>query len=156
MKFHHASSIRPSFKNNLRMKSIEEIQQEIIEEFSGFDDWMDKYAYIIEMGKDLPPMDDHIKTEKTLVSGCQSQVWIYPEMRNGRIVFFADSDAFITKGMVALLWRLFNNRTAQEILDAKLSFIDKIGLGEHLSMNRANGLNGMIDKFYQYARDHIK
>jgi len=138
------------------MKSIEEIQQEIIEEFSEFDDWMDKYAYIIEMGKDLPPMDKSMKIEKNLVSGCQSQVWIYPEMRDGKIVFFADSDAFITKGMAAMLWRLYNNRTSQEILDAKLSFIDKIGLGEHLSMNRANGLKGMIDKFYQYARNQIK
>ncbi|MCD6366739.1 MAG: SufE family protein [Bacteroidales bacterium] len=138
------------------MESIEAIQQEIIEEFSMFDDWMDKYAYIIEIGKDLPPMDESLKTENNLVSGCQSQVWISPKMEDGKIIFFADSDAFITKGMAAILWRIFNNRMPEEILNTKLDFIDKIGLGEHLSMNRANGLKGMIDKFYQYAREHQK
>ena len=138
------------------MESVEAIQQEIIEEFSMFDDWMDKYAYIIEIGKNLPPMNDTLKTEENLVSGCQSQVWISPKMEDGKITFFADSDAFITKGMAAILWRIFNNRTPEEILNTKLDFIDKIGLGEHLSMNRANGLKGMIDKFYQYARTHQK
>ncbi len=138
------------------MKTIEAIQQEIIEDFSAIEDWMDKYAYIIEIGKELPPMDEALKTEENLVAGCQSQVWIYPEMKDGKITFFADSDAFITKGMAAMLWRVFNNRTPQEILETKLSFIDEIGLGEHLSMNRANGLKGMVDKFYQYARAHLE
>ena len=138
------------------MESVEAIQQEIIEEFSMFDDWMDKYAYIIEIGKNLPPMNDTLKTEENLVSGCQSQVWISPKMEDGKIIFFADSNAFITKGMAAILWRIFNNRTPEEILNTKLDFIDKIGLGEHLSMNRANGLKGMIDKLYQYARTHQK
>ncbi len=138
------------------MKSIETIQQEIIEDFSAIDDWMDKYDYIIELGKDLPPMDDALKTEDNLVPGCQSQVWIYPEMKGDKIVFSADSDAFMSKGIVAMLWQIFNNRTPAEILNTKLDFIDKIGLSEHLSMNRANGLKGMIDKFYQYAKTHQK
>ncbi|HIE15989.1 MAG TPA: SufE family protein [Bacteroidales bacterium] len=138
------------------MKTTDEIQQELIDDFSEFEDWMDKYTFIIELGKTLPPMDDTLKTEENLVSGCQSKVWIYPQFSNGKISFFVDSDAFITKGMVAMLLKIFNNRTPQEIIDTKLYFIDKIGLSEHLSMNRANGLKGMLDKFYQYAGKHLK
>ncbi len=137
------------------MSTITDVQQEIIEEFSAFGDWMDKYAYIIELGKELPPMDENLKTTENKVSGCQSQVWIHATMNGDKIQFDADSDAFITKGLVALLWRVFNDRTPEEIIGAKLDFVDKIGLSEHLSMNRANGLNGMIDRFFQFARLHL-
>lgn len=138
------------------MNTIAETQQQIIDDFSTFSDWMDKYAYIIELGKNLPPMDEHLKTTENKVSGCQSQVWIHAEMNGKKIQFQADSDAFITKGLVTLLWQIFNNRTPEEIIDAKLYFIDKIGLSEHLSMNRANGLSGMVERFFQFARLNLE
>jgi cysteine desulfuration protein SufE len=133
------------------MATINETQQEIIEEFSIFDDWMDKYEYIIDMGKNLPKLNDELKKDEFLISGCQSRVWLVPEIKDGKLFFLADSDAIITKGIVSLLLRVFNNRTPKEIKESKLFFIEKIGLSDNLSPTRANGLASMIDKIYHYA-----
>ncbi len=132
--------------------TTEEIQQQIIEEFSMFDDWMDKYQYIIEMGKELDGLNESEKKDEFLVRGCQSNVWVIPEYKEGKLYFKADSDAFISKGIIALLLKVLNGRTPNEILNANLHFIKEIGLEEHLSMNRANGLNGMIEKIMEYAK----
>jgi cysteine desulfuration protein SufE len=133
------------------MATIQEIQQEIVEEFSMFDDWMDKYEYIIELGKQLPAIDESLKKDEFLIPGCQSRVWLVPQFTDGKINFLADSDAIITKGIVSLLLKVFNNRTADEIKSSDLFFIDKIGLKDNLSPNRANGLASMIEKIYHYA-----
>jgi cysteine desulfuration protein SufE len=124
--------------------SIAETENEIIEEFSIFDQWDDKYQYIIDMGKSLPPMDEKYKTEDRLIKGCQSRVWLHTEMKDGKINYHADSDAIITKGLVALMVRVLSDHTPKEIVDAQLTFINKIGLAEHLSPTRANGLVAMV------------
>ena len=116
-----------------------------------FDDWMDKYNYIIELGKDLPMIDPQFKTEEFLISGCQSQVWLHPEEKEGKLYFSADSDAIITKGIVNLLIRVLSGHTPQEILDNDLSYLDTIGLKNHLSPTRSNGLASMIKQIKLYA-----
>lgn len=124
--------------------TITETQNELIDEFSMFDDWMQRYEYMIEMGKSLEPLNPEYKTENKLIKGCQSQVWLHSEMEDGKVIFTADSDAIITKGIVAILVRVFSGHTPQEILNADTEFIDEIGLKEHLSPTRANGLVSMI------------
>ena len=131
--------------------TMKEIEQELISEFEMFDDWMDKYNYIIELGKELPMIDPQYKTEDFLISGCQSQVWLHPEMRDGKLFFSADSDAIITKGIVNLLIRVLSGHTPQEILDNDLSYLDVIGLKNHLSPTRSNGLASMIKQIKLYA-----
>jgi cysteine desulfuration protein SufE len=133
------------------MSPIEEIQQEIIEEFEFFDDWMQKYEHLIELGKTLPKMEETKKTDDNLINGCQSKVWIYADKEEGNIIYTVDSDAILTKGVVALLLRVFSNQTPQAILDAKTDFIDQIGLKEHLSPTRANGLLAMVKQIKLYA-----
>ncbi len=124
--------------------TIEETEQEIIEEFEIFEDWMGKYEYLIDLGKSLPLIDEKYKTEDKIIKGCQSRVWMHSELIDGKIVFTADSDAIITKGMVALMIRVLSNHTPDEIINAKLDFIEKIGLTKHLSPTRSNGLVSMI------------
>lgn len=124
--------------------TIEETEQEIIDEFELFDDWMQKYEHLIELGKSLPIIDAQNKTEDRLIKGCQAQVWLHSELKNGKITYTADSDAIITKGMVALMVRVLSNHTPDEILNAKLNFVDTIGLKQHLSPTRSNGLVSMI------------
>jgi len=131
--------------------SVLEIEQEIIEEFSMFESWMEKYGFIIDLGKDLPIIDQNNKTKQNLITGCQSQVWVHAEYLNGKVFFTADSDAIITKGIIALLIRVLNNQAPKDIIDAKLDFINKIGLKSHLSPTRANGLLGMIKQLKSYA-----
>jgi len=131
--------------------TIKEIQEEIIDEFSFFEDWMERYEYIIELGKSLPMIEDEYKTDSNLISGCQSKVWLHSEIEGDKIKFTADSDAILTKGIVALLLRVFNNQKPKDILDADLYFVDKIGLKEHLSPTRANGLVSMIKQIKLYA-----
>lgn len=130
---------------------IKEIQEEIIAEFSDLDDWMDRYQLLIDMGNELAPLDDKYKVEQNLIDGCQSRVWIVCEENNGRLFFQADSDALIVKGIIALIIRVFNNQTADDILNAELDFIDAIGLKEHLSPTRSNGLLAMIKQIRIYA-----
>ena len=130
---------------------IQAIQEEIIDEFSMFDDWMERYEYIIELGKTLPLIDKNHKTEDNIIKGCQSKVWVNGEMIEDKIVFTADSDAILTKGIIAILIRTFSNQSPQDILDANTDFIDEIGLKEHLSPTRANGLVSMIKKIKMYA-----
>lgn len=132
--------------------TIAETQQEIISEFSMFDDWMDKYNYLIEMGKDMPKIDERYKTNNHLISGCQSRVWLHSELKEGKISFTADSDAVITKGIVNLLIRVFSGHTPEEILEADTDFIDQIGLKEHLSPTRSNGLVSMLKQMKLYAQ----
>lgn len=131
--------------------TIKEIQEEIVEEFEMFDDWMQRYEYMIDLGKSLPLIDEQYKLEENLIKGCQSKVWLHSDLEEGKLNFTADSDAIITKGIVAVLLRVFNNQTAKDILDADLDFIDKIGLKEHLSPTRANGLVSMIKQIKLYA-----
>jgi len=133
------------------MATIQEIQAEIVEEFGVFEDWMEKYEYIIELGKNLPLIDDKHKTDDNLIKGCQSRVWLYADEKNGKIIYSADSDAIITKGIVAILIRVLSNQTAEEIAKADLVFIDKIGFKKQLSQTRANGLVSMIKKIKLYA-----
>jgi len=130
---------------------IEEIEKEIMDEFSSFDDWMDKYNYLIELGKNLAFMEQEYKTNNNLIEGCQSQLWLNAELDDGKIIFKADSDAIITKGIVGLLIRTLSNQHPDDILNARLEFIDKIGLKEHLSPTRANGLNAMVRQMKLYA-----
>ncbi|MDP2723777.1 MAG: SufE family protein [Bacteroidales bacterium] len=132
--------------------TINESAQGVVEEFLMFDDWMEKYAYLIELGKDLPVIDAQFKTNNHLISGCQSRVWLHAEQQDGRLVFTADSDAVITKGIVSLLIRILSNHTPQEILEADFKFLDSIGLQEHLSPTRANGLASMIKQIQLYAK----
>ncbi len=131
--------------------TINEIQEEIIDEFSSFDDWMDKYNYLIELSKELPIMDSAYKTESYLIQGCQSRVWIYAALENGKIHYTADSDAIIAKGLIALLVRVLDNHSPEEILEADLYFIDRIGMKENLTPTRANGLLSMIKQMKMYA-----
>ena len=131
--------------------TIQEIEEQIINEFANFDEWLDKYSYLIELGKDCPVIDEKEKTESNLIKGCQSSVWLSCEHRDGRLFFAADSDAVITKGIIALLIRTFNGQTPKDILDADLHFIDVIGLKEHLSPSRSNGLVSMIKQIKAYA-----
>ena len=133
------------------MKTINELQDEVIEEFSDFDDWMDKYQMLIDLGNDLDTLDDKYKTEQNLIDGCQSRVWLQCDEVDGRLVFTADSDALIVKGIIALLIHVLSNHTPKEILDADLYFIDKIGLREHLSPTRSNGLLAMVKQIKAYA-----
>ena len=130
---------------------IKEIQEEIVEEFSMFDDWMERYEYIIELGKNLSLIKEEFKTENNLIKGCQSKVWLQGEQKDDKIIFTADSDAILTKGIIAILIRVFSNQSAKDILDADMSFIDEIGLKEHLSPTRANGLVSMIKNIKMYA-----
>ena len=131
--------------------SINEIQDEIIEEFSGFDDWMDKYQLLIDLGNELEPLDEKFKTEQNLIDGCQSRVWLVADMEDQVIRFRAESDALIVKGIVSLLIRVLSDHTPQEILDANLYFIEEIGLKEHLSPTRSNGLVAMVKQMRLYA-----
>lgn len=131
--------------------SIREIQEEIIDEFSMFEDWMQRYEYIIELGKSLPIIDAQYQVEENLIKGCQSQVWLHAENKSENIVFTANSDAILTKGIIAILIRVFSNQKSTDILEADLSFIDEIGLKEHLSPTRANGLVSMIKQIRLYA-----
>ncbi|HNQ66760.1 MAG TPA: SufE family protein [Bacteroidales bacterium] len=131
--------------------SINEIQDEIILEFSAFDDWMDKYAYLIELGNSLPVMPDEYKTDKNLIEGCQSKVWFHAELIDGKIVFSADSDAIITKGIASLLNRVLSGQKPEDILNAELYFIEKTGLQQHLSPTRSNGLMSMVKQLKLYA-----
>ena len=131
--------------------TIKEIQDEIIDEFSMFDDWMQRYEYIIDLGKSLPIIDEKYKTEDNIIKGCQSKVWVHAEQKDDKIVFTADSDAILTKGIIGILIRTFSNQKAKDILDANTNFIDEIGLKEHLSPTRANGLVSMIKQIKMYA-----
>ena len=131
--------------------TIKEIQEEIIDEFSMFDDWMERYEYIIELGKSLPMIDEQYKLEENLIKGCQSKVWLYSELDNDVIKYSADSDAILTKGIVALLLRVFSDQKPGDILNAETNFIDEIGLKEHLSPTRANGLVSMVKQIKMYA-----
>ena len=131
--------------------TINERQDEIIEEFSGFDDWMDKYQLLIDLGNDQEPLDEKYKVENNLIDGCQSRVWLQAVYVEGKIHFQAESDALIVKGIVALLIRVLNDSTPQEILDADLYFIEEIGLKEHLSPTRSNGLLAMVKQMRMYA-----
>lgn len=133
------------------METINEVQDEIIEEFSGFDDWMDKYQLLIDMGSGQEPLPEEYKTEQNLIDGCQSRVWLQADYREGRVVFRAESDALIVKGIVDLLVRVLSGHTPQEILDSDLYFIDRIGLKEHLSPTRSNGLAAMLKQMKMYA-----
>jgi cysteine desulfuration protein SufE len=133
------------------MHTINDIQDEIIEDFSMYDDWNDKYEYLIEFGKSLPLIDEQYKTEDNRIHGCQSKVWLHGELKDGKLYFFADSDAIITKGIVGLLVKVLSGHTPKEIADADLYFIGKIGLQEHLSPTRANGLVSMIKKMKTYG-----
>ena len=131
--------------------TIKEIQEEIIDEFSMFEDWEERYQYMIDLGKTLPLIDDQFKTDSNIIKGCQSRVWVHAEMEDEKVVFTADSDAIITKGIIAILIRVFSNQSPKEIIDADTDFIDKIGLKEHLSPTRANGLVSMIKQLKMYA-----
>lgn len=131
--------------------SIEEIEKEVIEEFEMFDDWMDKYNYIIDLGKKLKPVDMQFKTENNLVTGCQSNVWLHATLENGKVHFQADSDALIPKGIVAILLRVLSGHSPDELLKADMGFIKAIGLEEHLSPNRANGLLSMVERMKKIA-----
>ena len=131
--------------------TIENAQKDIIDNFLFFDDWIQKYEYIIELSKDLEFMSENLKNEGNLIKGCQSKVWLHAEMVNGKINFLADSEAIITKGIISILLNVFNNRKPQEILDSDMGFIEKIGLKEHLSPNRANGLSSMYKQIKFYA-----
>jgi len=131
--------------------TVNEIQEQIIEEFSVFSDWMERYEYLIDMGKDLPPFDEKHRKPDYLIEGCQSKVWLYPSLTDGIVNYTADSDALITRGIVALLVRVFSGRTPDEILDADIYFIDRIGLKENLSPTRSNGLLAMMKQIRLYA-----
>ena len=130
---------------------IKEIQEEIIDEFSMFDDWMQRYEYIIDLGKKLPLIEEEFKTDDNIIKGCQSKVWLKGEQNDDKIVFTADSDAILTKGIIAILIRVFSNQKSSDILNADIDFIDEIGLKEHLSPTRANGLVSMIKNIKMYA-----
>ncbi len=136
---------------NKNMKDINELQDEVIEEFSDFEDWMDKYQLLIDLGNEQEPLDDKYKTESNLIDGCQSRVWLQADYKDGALWFTAESDALIVKGIVALLIRVLSGHTPQEILDADLYFIDRIGLREHLSPTRSNGLLAMVKQIKAYA-----
>ncbi len=131
--------------------TIKAIQEELIDEFSMFEDWEERYQYMIDLGKSLPLIDEQFKTPENIIKGCQSRVWVHAEMENGKVVFTADSDAIITKGIIAILIRVFSNQSPADIIEANTDFIDEIGLKEHLSATRANGLVSMIKQIKMYA-----
>ncbi|MBS4041078.1 MAG: SufE family protein [Flavobacteriales bacterium] len=131
--------------------TIAQQQQEIIEEFSFFDDWMQRYEYIIELGKTLPIINDQHKTDENIIKGCQSKVWLHADFKDNKVLYEADSDAILTKGVIALLIRVFNQHSPEEILEASTDFLDQIGLKEHLSPTRANGLVSMVKQIKLYA-----
>ena len=131
--------------------TIENLQQNLIEDFSFFEDWTQRYEYMIELSKGLEKMDEQMKNDKNIIKGCQSKVWLHAELNEGKIKFLADSEAIITRGIIAILLTIFNNRTPQEIIESDANFIEKIGLKEHLSPNRANGLYSMIKQIKFYA-----
>lgn len=133
------------------MKTINELQDEIIEQFSDFDDWMDRYQLLIDLGSEHKPLDEQYKTEQNLIDGCQSRVWLQADLIDGQVVFQAESDALIVKGLVSLLVEVLSGHSPQEILDADLYFIERIGLQEHLSPTRSNGLLAMIKQMRMYA-----
>jgi len=130
---------------------IKDIQEEIVDEFAMFEDWMQRYEYMIELGKSLPLIDGKYKTDDNIIKGCQSKVWVHAELAGNKLVFTADSDAIITKGIIAILIRVFSNQKPQDIIDANTDFIDEIGLKEHLSPTRANGLVSMVKQLKLYA-----
>ena len=136
---------------DMEMKTINELQDEIVEEFLELDDWMDRYQLLIDMGGELEPMDDSMKTEQNLIDGCQGRVWINADCIDGRLVMTAESDALIVKGIIALLLRVLNNQTPRDILECDLYFIDRIGLRDHLSPTRSNGLLAMVKRIHDYA-----
>lgn len=131
--------------------TIKAIQEELIDEFSMFEDWEERYQYMIDLGKTLPLIDDQYKINENIIKGCQSKVWVHAEMNDDKVLFTADSDAIITKGIIAILIRVFSNQYPQDIIDADTDFIDEIGLKEHLSPTRANGLVSMIKQLKMYA-----
>lgn len=131
--------------------TIAQIQEEIIDEFALFDDWMQRYEYMIELGKSLPLIDEQYKTDDFIIKGCQSRVWLHASLQDGKVIYTADSDAIITKGIIAVLIRVFSNQPPEQILQANTDFIDQIGLKEHLSPNRANGLVAMVKELKLYA-----
>lgn len=131
--------------------TILEVQESIVEEFSQFDDWMDKYSLLIDMGNSMEPIDEKYKIQQNIIEGCQSRVWLHADMVNGQVVYKAESDAILVKGIVSLLLQVFSNRTPEEILNADLFFVDQIGLKEHLSPTRSNGLLAMIKQIKMYA-----
>ena len=131
--------------------TINELQDNVIEEFSAFEDWMDKYALLIDLGNSLPPLEEKYKTESNLIEGCQSRVWLQADYKDGKIIFKGESDAVIVKGIVSLLINIMSDHTTQEILDTDLYFTDKIGLKEHLSPTRSNGLVAMVKQMRMYA-----
>ena len=131
--------------------TINELQDNVIEEFSAFDDWMDKYALLIDLGNSLPPLEEKYKTESNLIEGCQSRVWLQADYEDGKIIFTGESDAVIVKGIVSLLINVLSGHTPQEILDTDLYFIEQIGLKEHLSPTRSNGLVAMVKQMRMYA-----
>ena len=133
------------------MLTINQIQDDVVEEFSAFDDWMDKYALLIELGNSLEPLDEQYKTDNYLIEGCQSRVWLYASYQDGTITYRAESDAVIVKGIVSLLIKVLSGHTPQEILDADLYFVERIGLNEHLSPTRSNGLRAMMKQMRLYA-----
>lgn len=141
----------PKGSTKLLRMTINEIQDEIIEEFCGLDDWMDRYSYIIELGNAIEPIEEKYRTPEYLIEGCQSRVWMVAQMEDGRVMFRADSDAIIVKGIISLLIRVLSNHSPQEILDADLYFIQKVGLQEHLSPTRSNGLVAMVKQMRLYA-----
>jgi cysteine desulfuration protein SufE len=133
------------------MATINETQDELIEEFGLFEDWADKYEYLIDLGKKLSPMNDAFKTEENVIKGCQSKVWLHAEKQGDQVVFFADSEAIIVKGMISMLIRVLSNHTAAEIVQADLYFIDQIGMSQHLAQTRSNGLVAMVKQMKNYA-----
>ena len=135
--------------------TIDQIQNEIISEFDMFNDWTEKYEYIIDLGKSLPIINDAFKTSANTIKGCQSKVWLYAEYINNKLIFTADSDAIITKGIIAILIRVFSNQSPKDIVDAKTDFIEEIGLKQHLSQTRANGLSSMIKQIKLYAVGYL-
>jgi len=143
--------MRPLQADKLSVMTIEQVQQDIIEEFSVYEDWMDKYSYLIELGNDLKDLKPSMKNDQHLIKGCQSRVWLVPEFRDGKIYFEGESDAVIVKGLVALLLRVVSGRTPEEIMNTDLHFVDAIGLKQHLSPTRSNGLVAMIKQIKLYA-----
>ena len=135
--------------------SIQEVQEEIVNDFSAFEEWMDKYEYIIELGKSLPIIDSSEKIDSNLIKGCQSRVWVHTSFEDGKLFFTADSDAIITKGIISLLIKVYNGRTPSEILSSDLSFIDRIGLKENLTPTRTDGLLSMIEQIRTEASKHL-
>ena len=137
------------------MKTLQEAQAEVIEDFSMYDEWLDKYEYLIDLGHRLPPFPEELKTEDRLIKGCQSRVWLDTTAEDGRLFFRADSDAIITKGIISLLIGVYSGRTAREIADDDFSFVDRLGLRENLSPTRANGLASMIETIRTMAQNHV-